>query len=385
MGRLKKEVKYWKKGEYWYYKTPDMTGYRSTGEKSKALAERAVMKLIQRNLAGKENPTFKEYAKTFYIWGECPHVTRVLAEGKSFSKRYCDRQRGYLEKYVFPSPLGAMRIADIKRGNILDFRAKLQNKGVSGNTINSIMKAVKVVFSEAVYREDIPYNPATGLGAVKTGNREAGIFTEEELKALFFDPHNNLLWQTPADYMCFLIAATTGMRSSEILALHWRNVNIKESYIHIAEAWKDNNHTLLGKPKNNKERDVIMPEFLRANLIEYLNITEYGSPDDLVICTDKGKVYTVARWQMVFKRAYLGIGITEEEKERRHIKPHSFRHTLNTLMREKGVNPDIIRLMLGWSDESIQRNYTHFDVARMIKQGELVDAIFSEEKAVIVG
>ena len=32
--------------------------------------------------------------------------------------------------------------------------------------------------------------------------------------------------------------------------------------------------------------------------------------------------------------------MSEEERQTRHLKPHSFRHTLNTLMREKGVNPE---------------------------------------------
>ena len=35
MGRYKKDVKYWNKGGYRYYKTRDMSGYMSTGEKNK--------------------------------------------------------------------------------------------------------------------------------------------------------------------------------------------------------------------------------------------------------------------------------------------------------------------------------------------------------------
>ena len=35
MGRYKKDVKYWNKGGYRYYKTRDMPGYMSTGEKNK--------------------------------------------------------------------------------------------------------------------------------------------------------------------------------------------------------------------------------------------------------------------------------------------------------------------------------------------------------------
>ena len=246
------------------------------------------------------------------------------------------------------------------------------------------MKAIKVVFSEAVYREDLPYNPALGLGNVVTNNKEAGIFSELELRALFRNPYDSLLWQSPSDYICFLIAASTGMRSGEVLALMWCNVHIADRYIHICEAWKDNNHTVSGLPKSYKPRDVIIPQYLADRMIEYQRITAFDASGDLVVCTDDGRPYTIVRWQKVFKRALYGIGITEEDRIARHLKPHSFRHTLNTLMREKGVNPDVIRLMLGWSDAKIQNNYTHFDVARMVRQGELMDAVFTDQQALPV-
>ena len=381
MGRCKKDVKYWNKGGYWYYKTQDMTGYKSTGEKSKTKAEIAVAKLRQRNIAGKSNPLFKDYADPFFDWDRCPHATRLRAEGKHIGERYCSNERKWLIKYVLGSSLGKKHIADIRRGDLLDFRAKLQAKGVSGNNINNIMKAVKVIFSEAVYREDIPYNPADKLGTVKTNNREAGIFTEEELGLLFKNPDDSMLWHTPSDYICFLISASTGMRSGEVLALRWCNVHMKERYIHICEAWKDDNHTVSGLPKSYKVRDVVIPEYVVSRLMEYKQITKYGGDSDLVVCNDNGKPYTVWYWQKAFKTALYGIGITEEERVRRHLKPHSFRHTLNTLMRTKGINPAIIRLMLGWSDEDIQNNYTHFDVAKMVKHGEIIDAVFTEQKA----
>ena len=51
MGRYKKDVKYWNKGGYWYYKTRDMSGYMSTGEKNKTKAEAVVAKLRQKNIS----------------------------------------------------------------------------------------------------------------------------------------------------------------------------------------------------------------------------------------------------------------------------------------------------------------------------------------------
>ena len=233
MGRYKKAVRYWKKDGYWYYKTPTMANYKSTGEKSKALAEHAVSKLQKSDLTGKSNPLFKDYAEPFFDWDRCPHATRLRAEGKRIGERYCLHERRWLEKYVLNSPLADKRLGDIKRGDLLDFRAGLQAKGVSGNNINSIIKAIKVIFSEAVYREDIPYSPADKLGDVKTNNREVGIFEEEELVALFGNHANNLCWRTPADYICFLIAATTGMRCGEVLALRWHNIHFDKHFIHM--------------------------------------------------------------------------------------------------------------------------------------------------------
>ena len=75
MGRYKKDVKYWNKGGYWYYKTRDMSGYMSTGEKNKTKAEAVVAKLRQKNIAGNPNPLFKDYAEPFFDW-DCSRIMR---------------------------------------------------------------------------------------------------------------------------------------------------------------------------------------------------------------------------------------------------------------------------------------------------------------------
>ena len=91
--------------------------------------------------------------------------------------------------------------------------------GVSRNVINSTMRTISVIFGEAVYREDILYNPADKIGKLVTDNKEAGIFTVEEIMKLFKSPELSLIWETPADYICFMIAAFAGMRKSEVLNL----------------------------------------------------------------------------------------------------------------------------------------------------------------------
>ena len=44
----------------------------------------------------------------------------------------------------------------------------------------------------------------------------------------------------------------------------------------------------------------------------------------------------------------------------RNLKPHSFRHSLNTLLRAEDVDPAKLRATFGWSSEAVQDGYTHW-------------------------
>ncbi len=102
---------------------------------------------------------------------------------------------------------------------MLDFRRRLVARlGRRFATANKVMGVLKLVFSEAFYRQDIDANPAQGIGNVKTYPQEAGTFTAEELRKLF--PADSLgPWRNTREYTCFLLAATTRTRRSEVPAL----------------------------------------------------------------------------------------------------------------------------------------------------------------------
>jgi integrase len=66
------------------------------------------------------------------------------------------------------------------------------------------------------------------------------------------------------------------------------------------------------------------------------------------------------------------------DREARKLRPHSFRHTLNTLLREKGYDSAKIRSALGWADERIQDNYTHFSERGFDGHRNIVDSFFDK-------
>jgi len=112
--------------------------------------------------------------------------------------------------------------------------------------VNKALGIVKVIFQEALYREEINRDPTAGVGRIKERRKERGIFTVEELRALFPD-HGYNPWQDVHDYTCFYLAAVTGLRRGEILALRWRHINFERQVLTVSEAWKGGNE--IGPPK----------------------------------------------------------------------------------------------------------------------------------------
>ena len=57
----------------------------------------------------------------------------------------------------------------------------------------------------------------------------------------------------------------------------------------------------------------------------------------------------------------------------RNLRPDSFRHSLNTLLRDFGYDAGKIRAALGWSDEKVQEGYTDWNAMNYTGQREIVE------------
>jgi len=372
MGRLTKDVCYRKRGSVWYYKLKGEANFTSTGLTAKTKAESYVNGLLRNNGFQKvSNDIFENYAGRFFVWGSCPHAARLLEEGKSITKRYVAIQRTNLETHVLKSNMQKMRLLDIRRSHILDFRTSLIKKKLAQGTVNKIMSVLRVIFNEAVYRQDIVANPMNGVGDIKDDAKPTGIFTIDELQKLFPTDYRKI-WNGGLDYTCFFLAATTGMRRGEILALKWKHIHFDKDFISVEEAWKDRDTT--GTPKWDHLRTVPMAKILSEQLKRYREEAWNKTPDDLVFCNIDGSRLGETWWKKRFDKALERAGISIEG---RRLRPHSFRHTLNTFLRASGENPDKIRETLGWNSEAVQNRYTHWEPAHLQGQGDVIDAMWA--------
>ena len=163
------------------------------------------------------------------------------------------------------------------------------------------------------------------------------------------------------------------MRRGEILALNWESVHFDEHYIEVRQARKDRHE--MGLPKWNKTRMVRLPVNLAETLVRIPEREHHTDDQELVSCYKDGGRFGGTWWAKRFAAAMEAAKI---DRRARNIRPHSFRHTLNSLLREKGYDPAKIRVSLGWADQQIQDNYTHWNANSFDGQRKIVDEFFRE-------
>ena len=113
---------------------------------------------------------------------------------------------------------------------ILIERYKLNRKrDVSARTVNIELSLLKTMFNLAIKWDKCHTNPVTLVN----------FYREEpfKMKVLNEDEEQKLLKASSEHVQPILITAlNTGMRYSEIINLCWKDVNIEEGYIHIAQS-----------------------------------------------------------------------------------------------------------------------------------------------------
>ena len=367
---MKRPYLLWKRGRTWYYKLPEGKHYLSTGQNTRSAAEQFVIELIHQERGSVPRyHSFRRYAEPFFVWDRCPHIRRLREEGKSFTRRHARIQRQRLENHILSDPFAAKQLSKITRADVLELRSRLLEKSAPA-TVNKALGVVKVIFREALYREEINRDPTTGVGRVKYRKEERGVFTAEELCRLFPD-HGYGPWRDVRDYTCFYLAAVTGLRRGEILALRWQHIDFDRQAVAVCEAWKGGKE--MGPPKWDHLRVVPISSRTIHRLYRLRAESVRIALEDFVFGYDDGSHIGETWWRKRFCAAMERAGI---DWQARHLSPHSFRHTINTIVRNSGQDPAKIRAILGWMDEAVQENYTHWDLDHLKAWADIVDEIW---------
>ncbi|MFC2068367.1 tyrosine-type recombinase/integrase, partial [Chloroflexota bacterium] len=201
-------------------------------------------------------------------------------------------------------------------------------------------------------------NPVDAIDAPRTTHTEMKVMNEDDLNRFL-----EVVKSTPY-YSLFYLALFTGMRRSELLGLHWSDVDLLLCQISVTRTMHrlNNGNIIFRPPKTAKGRRIISLSPSTALMLqrhrkdqETLQLLQ-GTPftiTDLVFPREDGSPLrpnaVTSAWLRLVKRAGL-----------HHIRLHDARHTHASLMLKQGIHPKIVQERLGHSSIAITLDtYSH--------------------------
>jgi len=215
---------------------------------------------------------FVQFLENFWNYDESPYIKDKLSHGYRFSRRYAYeclvRVNSELKPYFGDKKLNCITTDDLKT-----LSNQLADRGLSTSTINQILLVCCTPLKWAYNEKIIPANPVIGLTKFSITNKMRGILTESEAVAVF-----SVDWKDKRAFAASLVAATTGARQGECLAL--RRSDIGTDTINIAHSFSPLDG--LKSPKNGHKRTVpLLPE-VRAVLLDLLKDDPHNSADPFI-------------------------------------------------------------------------------------------------------
>jgi integrase len=203
--------------------------------------------------------------------------------------------------------------------------------------------AIKCVFQWAINNEvvkGLTDSPTYGVSVSRKTNRKTEVLTEEITKKLLQTSRNlGHEW-----YPVWALAIYTGMRSGELFALKWENINFDKEVIKISEAYKLKTKKF-GTTKTGVER--VVP--INAELMKVL-IDLKPKTIESTFVLPRLKDWQNGKQALVLKTFCESIG----------IKPvcfHTLRATFTTLLLSNGVGLNVVQMLGGWSDITTMNHY----------------------------
>lgn len=232
-------------------------------------------------------------------------------------------------------------IKNIKKEDILSFLDKLKKDNLKPQTIAHYLTSIKNFHRFLIQNNYLKIDVAKSIERPKLSKKLPNVLSIEEVTKLL-----DIKTITPFDYRnkCMLeLLYGTGLRISELLNLTINDIDIINCTIHC-----------IGK--GDKERIVPINDFIIESLHNYLNVRpillKKKTTKELFL-NGRGNKLTRIGFFKVLKRLLLEKGINP------NISPHTLRHSFATHLLEYGADLRVIQEMLGHSDISTTRIYTH--------------------------
>lgn len=279
------------------------------------------------------------------------------------------RKRGKPPAARIMKKFGHRPLASIGKVEIAHFLNRLDaDPAITPRTVNKYRQILHSVFEYAMREETfaLPINPVRGIDKRREPDPTPIDFYEAEevcalARAAELGAHRNP--SRPAvtqaeiderrradlqDAALFLVAAFTGLRMGELLALRWRNVDFTGAKLVVEASWSAGRLT---SPKSGKWRAVPLADQPAAALDGLSQRKHFTGRDDLVFCNAVGEYLDPSALRRRYKRAQQAAGLRE-------LRFHDLRHSFGSLIIRE-FDPVSVKSFMGHAKLTTTERYLH--------------------------
>jgi integrase len=319
-------------------------------------------------------PTFRAVARAYVDWLERVHGAKpatlrdhryLLAEPGSAHRRGSREHRGLIMAALGDRPAGEITTRDVNR-----LLADVAADGASPRTVNKHRQLVCAIFSygcrEATFA--LPHNPARAADRRAEPERaRLDYYSPEEVEALaralatgrHRDPNGAAVSTAEAsaradedrqDGELVRVAAYTGLRRGELVALRWRDVDFERRKLVVRRAVSGDVDA--SSTKSRRTREVPLADQAEGALARVSQRGDFTSADEYVFCNRLGRRLDGSALRRRVERARDAAGL-------RPLRFHDLRHTYGSLLVAGGVDLASVKAAMGHSRITTTERYLH--------------------------
>jgi integrase len=336
------------KSKAWYllYDAPTLPGEKRKqrniriGKMSKADAEVRKRDLLRQLDAGERSEPVKISAEEYF-------ASWLDSEKHSLAATTFERYSSLLRLHVTPI-IGQMDLARIKPDHIEAIYGRMRAQDLSQQTCLHVHRVLHAAFARAVRKRTLKENVVEHLKAPRVESRELPPMSRDQVRLLIEMARGTRL-ELPV-----VIAAITGLRRGELLALRWRNLKLdaKKGSLYVAEALEQTREhgVRFKEPKGKSKRLIPLSSESIAMLRAHKAIQDEAkrragdayAENDLVFCNPDGSPWPPDTMSQQFADIAKRVGM-------QGFRLHDVRHAFATLALADGRPIKEVQMLMGHS------------------------------------
>jgi integrase len=315
-------------------------------------------------------PTLREFSAGFWDFDTSAYLKSRKGR-RPITKNYAAKGEYAVRSHILEF-FGDKRLDELTSTEIDKWLTGFVGRGYKMNTGNMAFKILNTMLNWAVEHDHISSNPCKKVKLLTASDEKViSILTVDECARLFPSDWETV-WDDKLFYVINRLASCTAMRHGELLGL--RSEFVHGTYIDVCGQYGAYGY---GDVKTHKPRNIPIPTELHDDLISLARENTQGY---LFVLDGKNKPVTQTTVRNHLYKALERIGIGEDERKRRHLCMHGWRHFFNTELLSENVSVVKTQEVTGHVSDDMTMRYSHLDPRAFAEVRAVQDKLMASSK-----